>query len=1129
MKKLILNLRFAVLLLFLLVGLKGYAQPVANCRNLNLNLNPNGVVSVSATQLNNGSLNGSSYSIMFGGALQSSVTFNCNNVGSNNLILYVTDSQGQQDTCTAVVTVSDTLRPTVICAGTITALIGTNGAAIVSANQIGTSNDICGIQSLLINGSNVHTYSCNNLGQNTATYTAIDNNGNSSSCTTIVNIVDNNNNCSGGTAPVAICANINTYVGNTGSAFVTAPQLNNGSLNASSFLIYNAGSFQTTAFFGCNNIGTNNLILYVSNSQGQQDTCTATVTVIDTTSPTIVCQNNPTFSIGQNGVVVVTGQSVATATDPCGIQNYQINGTSAITFSCNNLGPFTAVFTATDNNGNSSNCLTVINISDPNNNCGNPVSPNAVCQTPLSFPLGLNGTVTVDASQIDGGSTGGQVYLIDGNNYVNSITFNCSNLGTDTVTLVVIRIDSNGTTQISTCTSSLYIYDSNNFCGFNTTQPQANCVNALNLDLASMNGYVMLSPQMLNNGSTNASSMWIMDGNGSYQSAYTFGCNDIGTHQYYLVVSSGNVPGTVNALIDTCSVIVTITDSTNICGGGQGNYTVLDSIFNANCNGVCNGAFALLDIVLANGSIAPRPYTIVWQNNISSSSLITNLCGNTTYTITVYDSLQNPYQHSFYIGCNNVPNPNSCIDSSLINPVANCPTVYSPVCGCNGVTYINSCIAQNSAGVTAWTNGPCGGNSGSINYTVQTTGSGCDSSCTGSITISFPTATPNNTYTLVWNDGFSQTGSGTPALGAVFVRNNLCAGVYVATVSTNTFSAPFSITAIVGTAQGCVWPGDADDNTTVNNWDLLPIALTHGESGILRPNANISWTGQASSDWTTVNPVAGLPNYKHIDCNGDGIINQNDLTAIQQNYGSSYYRSNSSMTGNIPFFINSVNANEGDRLSLPINLGTAAEPAADVYGVAFTLNYDPEIVEASSVSVDYPVSWLGTNLLDIQYDFSQLGKIEVAVARRDRLNNSGFGEIGKFNFTIRDDILRSSTTRTMDIDITNIRLINNANAEIGTNPQVGTVTVTLLSATEAIDNYSVELFPNPAKDQFNVRVQNASLETVTVYNVNGQLVKLTENINSNILTLPVNELARGIYMVQIKTDKGVENRKLVIE
>ena len=1047
MRTLFLNLRLAVFLLFLMAAFKSYAQPVANCRNLTLNLNPNGIAFVSANQLDNGSINDSSFSIMFGGAFQSSVTFNCSNVGANNLILYVTDSQGQQDTCTSVVTVSDTIRPTVTCAGTITALIGTNGVAIVSANQIGTSNDICGIQNLLINGSNVFTYSCANLGQNTATYTAIDNSGNSTSCTSIVNIVDNNNNCTGSTAPVANCGNISVSLNNTGNASVSAQQLNNGSLNASSFLIYNAGSFQSTAFFGCTNLGTNSLILYVSNAQGQQDTCTATITV-----------------------------------------------------------------------------------SDPNNNCGNPVSPNALCQNALTFPLGQNGTVTVNASQIDAGSTGGQVYLLDGNNYVNSITYNCSNVGQDTVTLAVVRIDSNGTTLVSTCNALIFIVDQNNLCGGgSTTQPQANCVNALNLDLSSMNGYVMLSPQMLNNGSTNASSMWLMNGNGSYQSVITFGCNDIGTHQYYLVVSSGNVPGTVNALIDTCSVIVTITDSSNICGGGQGNYTVIDSIFNANCNGVCNGAFALLDIVLANGSIAPRPYTIVWQNNISSSGLITNLCGNTTYTITVYDSLQNPYQHSFYVGCNNVPNPNSCIDSSLINPVANCPTAYSPVCGCNGVTYINSCIAQNSAGVTVWTNGPCGTNSGSNNYTVQTTGSGCDSSCTGSITISFPTATPNNVYTLLWNDGFAQTGSGAPTGGVSFVRNNICAGVFVATVSTNTFSSPFSITAVVGTAQGCVWPGDTDDNTSANNWDLLPIALTHGESGLTRPNANISWTGQFAYDWQTVSPIANLPNYKHIDCNGDGIINQNDLTAIQQNYGSSYYRSSSSMTGNIPFFVPSVSANEGDRLTLPINLGTAAEPASDVYGVAFTIEYDPEMVEAGSVSVDYPQSWMGTNLLDIQYDFSQLGKIEVAVARRDRLNNSGFGEIGRFNFTIRDDILRSSTTRTMDMNISNIRLIDNANTEIGTNPQVGTVTVTLLSGTEAVDNFSVELFPNPAKEQINVRVLNASLETVTVYNVNGQLVNLTENINSNSLTLPVNELARGVYMVQIKTDKGLENRKLVIE
>ena len=49
----------------------------------------------------------------------------------------------------------------------------------------------------------------------------------------------------------------------------------------------------------------------------------------------------------------------------------------------------------------------------------------------------------------------------------------------------------------------------------------------------------------------------------------------------------------------------------------------------------------------------------------------------------------------------------NCVDPALINPNIFCITLYSPVCGCDGITYSNACEAQNYAGVTHYTAGPC--------------------------------------------------------------------------------------------------------------------------------------------------------------------------------------------------------------------------------------------------------------------------------------------------------------------------------------------------------------------------------------------------------------------------------------
>ena len=180
---------------------------------------------------------------------------------------------------------------------------------------------------------------------------------------------------------------------------------------------------------------------------------------------------------------------------------------------------------------------------------------------------------------------------------------------------------------------------------------------------------------------------------------------------------------------------------------------------------------------------------------------------------------------------------------------------------------------------------------------------------------------PNQIASISTNDSFSNATILTTSIA------NSCIKIKADSISVDetlfyifdTSGASITYSVKLTVEQG-VWPGDTDTSQIVNNFDLLNIGLGFGNTGTARTNPSILWNGYLTPDWTKVTPVSNI-NFKHIDCNGDGIIDMQDTVAISNNWNSSYTY-NKSGAGIIPLYVDTIST-VIKRPTLPIMLGDA--------------------------------------------------------------------------------------------------------------------------------------------------------------------------------------------------------------
>jgi hypothetical protein len=397
--------------------------PTANCQNQTIALDATANATINATSIDNGSSDNCNI------ASQSldNTAFTCTDVGANTVTLTVTDVNGNSSTCQATVTVEDNILPAALCQNHTVQLDANGAGAITTADIDNGSNDACGIDNLSLSNTN---FSCIHVGGNIIFLTVTDNNGNTSTCQSLVVVEDH-------IAPLALCQGHTVQLDAAGSGSITTADIDNGSNDACG--IANLSLNNTS--FDCANVGANTVTLTVTDNNGNSSNCQATVTVEDNVNPNALCQNK-TVPLDANGEGSISVADINNGSnDACGVANVALDNTS---FGCADVGANAVTLTVTDNNGNSSSCQATVTVEDH-------IAPVASCQNhTVSLDAGGNGTIST--TDIDNGSADAcSIASLS----LSNTSFACTGVGTHTVTLTVT--DNNGNS--STCQSTVIVED----------------------------------------------------------------------------------------------------------------------------------------------------------------------------------------------------------------------------------------------------------------------------------------------------------------------------------------------------------------------------------------------------------------------------------------------------------------------------------------------------------------------------------------------------------------------------------------------------------------------------------------------------------------------------------------------
>ncbi len=316
--------------------------------------------------------------------------------------------------------------------------------------------------------------------------------------------------------PEAVCQDITIYLNSIGNAGITSKSIDGGSMDDCCIITY---ELSRTAF-DCSDIGPNPVLMTIEDGVGNTDTCTGTVTVLDTIAPTPQCKDLTVYLDFQGDACIATGEVDSSSFDNCFIDTLFL---SEYCFTCADVGVNNISLTAIDSVGNMDTCMSEVLVLDT-------IPPVAGCDD-ITLSLDETGQACITSEQIGGNtidSCGIDSLLISRD------CFTCADLGNNQVILTAIDPSGNA----SNCNADVFVIDD--------LPPTTSCED-LTINFEEEGDQVEFPPETIGSADDNCGVANLSISQGVFSTA------DAGVNEEIFIAtdSSGNM--------DTCFFSVTIT------------------------------------------------------------------------------------------------------------------------------------------------------------------------------------------------------------------------------------------------------------------------------------------------------------------------------------------------------------------------------------------------------------------------------------------------------------------------------------------------------------------------------------------------------------------------------------------